>query len=82
MKQFTRTFINDDGTTCVWKYDLDKSTSGPIETTTSYPKEYLGTVEKTKDNKIDKKYLNPANGKYVSYQRARALGLTSPSNGK
>ena len=73
MKQFTKTFINDDGTTCVWKYDLDKSTSGPIETTTSYPKEYLGTVEKTKNNKVDQKYFNPANGKYVSYHRYRQL---------
>lgn len=75
MKQFTRTFINDDGTTCVWKYDLDKSTSGPIETSTSYPKEYLKTIEKTKNNKVDQKYLNLNNGKYVGYCRAKALGL-------
>lgn len=75
MRQFTRTFINDDGTTCIWKYDLDKSTSGPIETTTSYPKEYLGAVKNTKDNKTDQKYLNPNNNKYVGYGRAKALGL-------
>jgi hypothetical protein len=75
MKQFTRTFIDDDGVNHVWKYDLDKSTSGPIEVLISYPKGYLETTENIKNNKIDQKYLNPANGKYVSYQRARILGL-------
>jgi hypothetical protein len=75
MRQFTRTYIDDDGTTHTWKYDLDKFNRGPIETTVTYLKEYLTESGKVKDNKIDQKYLNPANGKYVSYQRARMLGL-------
>ncbi len=75
MKQFTRTYTDDDGTTYIWKYDLDKFSRGPIETTVNYSKESLSEGGKTKNNKIDQKYLNPANGKYVSYQRARMLGL-------
>ena len=75
MRQFTRTYVDDDGTTHIWKYDLDKSNRGPIETTVNYSKEYLMESGKTKDNKIDKKYLNPANGKYVGYGRAKSLGL-------
>jgi len=75
MRQFTRTYMDDDGTTHIWKYDLDKFSRGPIETTVNYSKESLSEGGQTKNNKIDQKYLNPANGKYVSYQRARMLGL-------
>lgn len=85
MKQFTRTYTDDDGTTHIWKYDLDKFSRGPIETTVNYSKESLSEGGKTKNNKIDQKYLNPANGKYVSYQRYHQLvkeGKITPSNGK
>ncbi len=75
MRQFTKTFIDDDGTTHVWKYDLDKFSRGPIETTVNYSKESLSSSGKQKNNKIDQKYLNPANGKYVGYGRAKSLGL-------
>ena len=56
--------------------------NGPISVEIWYPKNYNFT---TKDQELDKaqkdipitqrKWINPINGKYVSYQRARALGL-------
>jgi hypothetical protein len=75
MRQFVRTFEDSDGTTYIWKYDLDKFSRGPIETTINYPKEFLLDDGKQKNNKIDQKYINPANGKYVGYGRAKSLGL-------
>jgi hypothetical protein len=71
-RQFTRTYINDDNTTCVWKYDLDKSVTGPIETTCHYPKNYLGEAN-SKLNKTNQKYINPANGKEIAYGRYKQL---------
>ena len=80
LRQYQREFINDDGTTEIWKYDLDKFNKGPIETTTIYPKSYKSPLEVIKEeNKgiplTKQQWLNPANGKMVGYTRAKALNL-------
>lgn len=74
-RKYSTVFVNDDGVIDTWIYDLDKNPHGPIETNFSYPKNYNLVSETQKDNKTDKKYLNPANGKYVGYGRAKSLGL-------
>jgi len=74
MQKHTRTFIDDDGVTSVWEYDPAKSTNGPYDVTIKYPKDFL-TAEPVQRvlNKTEQKYLNPNNGKYVSYQRYQQL---------
>jgi hypothetical protein len=80
LRQYQREFINDDGTTEIWKYDLDKFNKGPIESTTIYPKSYKSPLDiikaKNKDVPLTKQqWFNPANGKMVGYTRAKALNL-------
>jgi hypothetical protein len=80
LRQYQREFINDDGTTEIWKYDLDKFDKGPIETTTIYAKDYKSPLEIIKaENKniplTKQQWLNPSNGKMVGYARAKSLGL-------
>ena len=86
MKQFVKTFEDDDGTIHIWKYDLDVFNRGPIETTVNYSKEFLSGEGEQKTNKTEQKYLNPNNGKYVGYSRAKTLGIVELfndlSNGK
>ena len=79
LRKFTRVYKHSDGIIATWVYDLDKTTHGPLEVNFDYPKNYNFEEEIKKrmeyQNKMDKKYLNPHNGKYVSYGRAKALGL-------
>jgi hypothetical protein len=80
LRQYQREFINDDGTTEIWKYDLDKFDKGPIETITTYPKGYKSPLEVIKAENKDvpltkQQWFNPANGKMVGYTRAKALNL-------
>lgn len=74
--KFERVYNNEDGSKQVWKYDLDKNKNGPIETTIEYPKGTV-TYEQLQDAlpKTKRKYLNPKNGRYVAYFRAKELGL-------
>jgi hypothetical protein len=76
--KFKREYINDDGSKDVWHFDLNKSTNGPILVELSYARG-TKTFEQEQDqkglHKTKQKYLNEKNGKYVSYQRAKALGI-------
>ena len=75
-RKFTREFTNFIGIRSVWKYDLDAYPNGPISVENFYPNGFVADVEK--ENKLPKtqrKYINPANGKEVSYGRAKQLGL-------
>jgi hypothetical protein len=82
-RQYIQTFIDDEGIKYTWKYDLDKFEYGPIEVDVVYPSGYKPIFEKqeeqkTINSKIPLKYqtfLNPKNGKQVSYQRAKQLGI-------
>jgi hypothetical protein len=75
-RKFTKTFSNDQGIISIWKYDLDKTTRGPVEVEQIYPKDYISPIDKNKKpSKSQQKYINPKNGKEISYYRAKALGL-------
>ena len=78
--KFQRTFTNNDGTTEIWEYDLEKFSKGPIKTVIEYPKNYKSPLDimkaENKDVPLTKQqWLNPANGKLVGYTRAKALNL-------
>ena len=77
---FERHYEDEDGTKSIWKYNLLKHKNGPIETTVIYPKNYKAPSDilKEKNKKLPKnkqKFINPKNGKFVAYQRAKILGL-------
>lgn len=78
-RQYTDIYEETDGTKTKWIWDLDISENGPISI------EVIGEgyeEEKREEENNDKtlpktkrKYLNPNNGKYVGYARARALNI-------
>lgn len=73
-------YTNSDGTIDTWKFDPEKSTSGAYEIEITYPKGYKHQneiiVKEQSNLPITKRmFLNPSNGKMVSYQRARMLKL-------
>jgi hypothetical protein len=75
MEKHIRTFIEDDGVVTTWEYDPSKTKSGPCDVTIKYPKDFMDIEQKATINthKTKQKYLNPNNGKYVSYQRYQQL---------
>ena len=36
-RKFIRIYKDDDGTESIWKYDLDKTTNGPVSVEIKYP---------------------------------------------
>lgn len=76
--KYERHFINDDGSTEIWKFDMKKNPNGPYETILEYPKG-TQTFEQLQSElpKTKRKYLNPKNGKYVNYLRAKQLGIAN-----
>jgi hypothetical protein len=78
-RKFQREYTNDDGTTDVWVFDLDKFPNGPCEVIVIYPKKYATPQEKLDDkNKslpLTKRQWMTDRGKLVGYARAKALGL-------
>jgi hypothetical protein len=41
LRKFTRELRHPDGTSSIWKYDLDKFANGPYEVEQVYPKDYI-----------------------------------------
>lgn len=79
-RQFTRIFKDPDGVISSWIYDLDKRTNGPIEVNNEYPEDWKSPSEEIGDDQRNlpitkRKFLNQINGKFVSYQRAKQLGI-------
>lgn len=79
-RQFIRTYKNDDGTIETWSYDLDKRLNGPLEVNIEYPKDWKSPLdiigEDQRNLPITKRtFLNQSTGKFVSYQRAKQLGI-------
>ena len=74
--KFTRVHQDPDGYKQIWYFDLDKSPNGPVMVEIFYPEGYVESEREENLPKTKRKYLNPANGKMVNYQRAKELGLT------
>ena len=75
-RQFTRQYINEDGSVETWHYNLDKFANGPfkVETTAPVIKE-TWEEQNAKKSKTQRKYFNPANNKWIGYGRAKQLGV-------
>ena len=75
-RQFTRQYINEDGSVETWHYNLDKFANGPfkVEMTAPVIKE-TWEEQNAKKSKTQRKYLNPANNKWIGYGRAKQLGV-------
>lgn len=74
-RQFTRVHQDLDGYKQIWHFDLDKSPNGPMMVEIFYPDGYFEDEKEENLPKTKRKYLNPANGKMVAYQRAKELGI-------
>jgi len=74
---FTRTIHYDDNVIINWTYNLKKFNKGPVCINIEYPIKY-STLEDEQESLplTQRKYLNPNNGKWIGYQRAKQLGLT------
>ena len=76
--KFKREYKNDDGTIDTWNYDLNIRDNGPVSVEITYPKSYKSPqdVLEKQNEKLpltQRMYLNPINGKMVSYQRYNNL---------
>lgn len=79
-RQYTQIVTDKDNIKSIWEYDLDKVPNGPMSVEIIYPKSYKSTTEEIE--KINatlpltkRKFINPVNGKEVSYQRAKTLNI-------
>jgi hypothetical protein len=74
--KFTREITFSDKVKQVWTYDLTKFKRGPISVEIFYPSTYVSfDDEQAELPPTQRKYLNPNNGKWVAYGRAKQLGL-------
>lgn len=76
----TRVYKEKTGVTHTWYFEKDKLNLGPYKVTIDYPKSYTSDTEDKKQankklSKTKRRFINPKNGKEVSYQRAKQLGL-------
>ena len=75
-RKYTRVFKDYDGSVSTWYYDLDKFANGPFKVEITSP-----TIKETweernaRQPKTQRKYLNPANNKWIGYGRAKQLGV-------
>ena len=80
IRQFTRKYINADGTVDTWTYDLDKFANGPISVETTFPKNYNPYPDYRLPENQDipmkhRVYLHPKTLKEISYNKAKKLGI-------
>jgi hypothetical protein len=79
-RQYTQIITDKNNIKSIWEYDLDKVPNGPLSVEIVYPKSYKSIIEE--QEKINatlpltkRKFINPVNGKEVSYQRAKILNI-------
>jgi len=80
INKFVREYKNADGTIDKWYYDTNISKSNPFKVEIIYPSNFISPEEQFKEASknipiTQQKFLNPNNGKYVGYTRAKNLGL-------
>lgn len=74
-KKFQRVY-EEDGIKETWTYDLDINPNGPIDVDIEYPDSFVSHEELNEALPLThRKFFNPANGKMVSYGRAKQLKL-------
>ena len=75
--KYSRTYVDEDGTVSIWKYDSSKTENGPVSVSITYPAGYdlKEQVEEITVPKYKQKFINPKTGKEVGYARAKNLKL-------
>jgi hypothetical protein len=74
--KFIREYKNEDGSTETWYYDSTISQNGPSRVEIKHSKKYKSFEEEQAELPLTKRqFFNEANGKYVGYTRAKALGI-------
>jgi hypothetical protein len=74
--KFTREYKNDDGSTEIWFFDSKITQNGPVSVEIKHAKKYKSFEEEQAELPLTKRqFFNKANGKYVGYARAKALGI-------
>jgi len=74
--KFTRKYVDGDGVEEIWEYNLDKFPNGPLSVEYKYPKGYKSFADINEAlPKTKRQYINPETGDYVSYGRAKQLGI-------
>lgn len=74
-RKFIREVKHNDGVIQKDHWNLDKCPTSPFLVEMFYPEGYFPEEREENLPKTKRKYLNPKNGKMVSYMRAKELGL-------
>ena len=74
--KYTREYKSDDGSSEIWYFDSKITQNGPVSVEMKHAKKYKSFEEEQAELPLTKRqFFNKANGKYVSYGRAKQLKL-------
>lgn len=74
--KFSREYKSDNGDMEIWYFDTNITKNGPVSVEIKYAKKQKSFEEEQAELPLTKRqFLNEANGKYVGYTRAKALGI-------
>lgn len=74
--KYTREYNSDDGSTEIWHFNSEITRNGPVSVEIKHAKKYKSFEEEQAELPLTKRqFFNEANGKYVGYTRAKALGI-------
>jgi hypothetical protein len=74
--KYTREYISEDGSAEIWRFDTNVTRNGPVSVEMKHAKKYKSFDEEQAELPLTKRqFFNEANGKYVGYARAKALGI-------
>jgi hypothetical protein len=74
--KYTREYKSDDGSSEIWYFDSKITQNGPVSVEIKHAKKYKSFEEEQAELPLTKRqFFNKANGKYVGYARAKALGI-------
>jgi len=75
-KKYTKEYKSSNGDIEIWSFNTDITQKGPVSVEIKYFKQPKSFEEEQAELPITKrKFFNEANGKYVGYARAKALGI-------
>jgi hypothetical protein len=74
--KYTREYVSEDGSSEIWRFDTNVTRNGPVSVEIKHAKKYKSFEEEQAELPLTKRqFFNEANGKYVGYTRAKALGI-------
>ena len=74
--KYTREYTSEDGSSEIWYFNNEITQKGPVSVEMKHTKKYKSFDEEQAELPLTKRqFFNEANGKYVGYTRAKALGI-------